>query len=166
MTLWPTCKKMFDERSSEEDEKTQHGLMRWAQVLANIKEKPKEGSEIGCKPKFCRVLQPLQQILERWLVHVMKHMGVLNPISNNLPLARTRWVSNSRHIALIPLVGSIISIRPNLQALAFVTIAKFRIHERQLIHVVKHIGIAEPNVQQTRENYTQIFVSILLISYF
>ena len=52
-------------------------------------------------------------IHERRLVHVMKHAGSVEPnVQQSSPSSRYGWVLNSRHVALIPLVGIMIVIRP------------------------------------------------------
>ena len=42
-------------------------------------------------------------IYESQLDHVIKHKGIIEPMSNNLPPAQVKWVSNLRCFALIPL---------------------------------------------------------------
>jgi len=72
----------------------------------------------------------------------------LNPMSNNIPpLLCARWVSNLRPVALIPFFGIWLYLDQNPHALIFATIARDRIHERGLIHVMKLARSVEPNFQ-------------------
>ena len=88
------------------------------------------------------------RIHERQLVHVAKHMRSIEPNVQQSPPQRELGEFQTRDLSLqYHLLESRFPLDRNPQALVFATIARVRIHERRLVHVVKHTGIIEPNVQ-------------------